>query len=103
MIDTPETLRKQAAKYRAESEEHYDEARHFERKADKLEDEADLLEKRASADAQAIGMDVCSVARRLLNGYLSGCARDIVEAVLDEGHELPGFREVCATYGEALP
>ncbi len=47
--------------------------------------------------------DLQAICRRLLSGYLSGTARDLVEAVLDEGKELPGFREVCATYGEALP
>lgn len=102
-MDTPESLRKRAAKYQADADEHYEEARSLERTVCRLEDEAERIEARHQKDLEGRAMDIQSVCRRLLTGYLSGAAQDLVLKVLDEGEELPGFREVCATYGGVLP
>lgn len=92
-MDTPESLRSQAALLRDEAEDCLYEARC-------LEDEADALEHQLKLDPER---SITAICKRLLQGYLSGAAMEIVLQVMDEGEELPGFRQVCVTYGEALP
>ena len=96
MIDTPKTLRSKADKLMDEAEDLRSEARDLEREAEDLEEQADKLEENYEDKLKPTCL-------RLLAGYLSGAAMDIVLKVLDEGEELPGFREVCANYGEARP
>lgn len=94
-MDTPESLREKARDLTNEAEDLRGEARELESEAYELEKQADELEKETEG--------INPKCQRLLAGYLSGAAMDIVLKVLDEGRELPGFREVCAVYGEALP
>ena len=79
------------------------EARRLRDKAYDLERDADDLDAEAEELQEKLTVDIPSICDRLLAGYLSGTARELVEQVRLEGHELPGFREVCLTYGEALP
>ena len=86
---TPEYLRKEAARLREEARTRTCDAADLEAEAEELE--------------AKLNVDIPAICDRLLAGYLSGTARELVEQVRLEGHELPGFREVCLTYGEQLP
>lgn len=102
-MDTIESLRKRAQKYYDQAEDLRSDAAAAENTAASLDIEADLMEARRQKDLAGRAMDTRSICRRLLEGYLSGSALELVQQVLDEGHELPGFRDVCSTYGEVLP
>ena len=89
MIRTPANLRKEAERLR---EKAYD-----------LTREADDLDEEADEQSKQLAVDIPAICERLLSGYLSGSATEVVLAAAAAGHEIPGFRQVAAMYGEPLP